>query len=75
MGNNCLLDAELMILLKHLPTNESAAGVRHDIEGVQEFLERLPNTGEVNRVDADVFGQDFDVAYPEAIISDLSPGG
>src|SRR5260370_18730584 len=34
-----LLDAELMILLKHLPTNEAAAGVSHNIEAVQEFLD------------------------------------
>ena len=70
-----LLDSQLTTLLELLPTNESATDEKNSIKIFKGFLKHITNTGEVNRVDADVFGQDFDVAYPEAIISDLSPGG
>ncbi len=70
-----LLDAQLNRLLKLLPTNESATEQKFTIEFILGFLQDIKNTGKVKRVHADVFGQDFDVAFPEAMISHLNPGG
>src|SRR5258707_2251061 len=69
-----LLDAQLEKLL-NLPTNESATNEKNAVKFMRGFLKRITNTGEVEREHADVFGQDFDVAFPETIISHLKPSG
>jgi hypothetical protein len=69
-----LLDAQLEKLL-NLPTNESATNEKNAVKFMQSFLQDIKNTGKVEREHADVFGQDVDVAFPEAIISHLDPGG
>ena len=70
-----LLDAELTELLMFLATDEPTVKERKAVEGIQRFLKKMLNTGEVKRWHANVFGQDFDVAFPETMISHLIPGG
>ena len=70
-----LLDAELRDLLELLPINESTAGGRHAIEGVQRLLEKITTTGEVEREWAVIFDEDFGTIFPEEIIAQLGHGG
>ena len=70
-----LLDAQLGELLKILPTDESTASGRKDIQGVQELLETITTTGEVEQSCALVFEEDFGTLFPEEVIANLSCRG